>query len=76
MFNHVKKRWLFENQRTQVRVRLASVASHSDIEYVLFFYKVERFGILKLFAALKFTELLIVKDLIRDSEGYIKEMMR
>lgn len=76
MFHHTKHRWLYENQRAQVRVRLASVISGRDIDYVLFFYKVERFGVLKLFAAVKFTDLAIFKDLVRDVEAHLKEMLR
>lgn len=77
LFNRSKKRrWLYENQRGQTRVKVASVSSKRDVDIVIFIYDIGKYAFATQIAELKFTDLLKVKDLIRDAELFVKDMMK
>ena len=75
-FSTVKKRLFAESQRGPLRVKVYMVEHSKEREIVLHFYAIGKYGVVKQFATIRYSDVPLIQQLVADADKRIKELMR
>lgn len=76
MFFPIKRRLFAEFQRGVVRAKVYLIEHSAEREIVLHLYAIKKYGVARQFAAIRYSDIPTVQQLVGDADRRIKDLMR